>query len=788
MSAANEKLIVVENEEIRVAFAAETGELTSLFATPHSREYLAGKHEGPFAVWHGFAAPYRFLAEKEGGACNRPPDPKEIADGCFLPGQLAEADVEDARAVLTYRDSASSLAAKVTVELDGSESRWSLTVVNEGTEPVEMMADFPRWEGIGLSREAGGQMLAMNQAGYVGTIWHYPGGLYGHSFQQSAQFGCLFEKETGDCFGFYIEDPTFGAKEIRFNEPDVVIRWFPPLQLEAGESHTYPASTLLLYDGSWKKTAKAYGGWFERTVRPDPVPEWVRLNESYTGAWAEKRGDEYETHPGPSTDDMPPGAMETFDELPVHFLRRPSETIEFAFYCRQSQQPATGDDGEPLGPQPRRHTDGWNDIREDLGGMPALARGVEAVHGMGRRVTLYVEGLIVPDDSELFDHIPAARDWVVVNADGTTNGPYDNQRFVHMCPGCVEWQDHVVDMCVRLARESGVDGIRLDSLGFYYWPCHNPAHKHASPFDYNLWVQALYAKVAHAVREIIPDALLSTEAPADFNHRHFNHSLHQISQMELPEAISEGVSPLRIALPGYRLHTGSTIAGPSMQLQPLWLTPEKEDAPWLAAFAAARPTICDGEVALVDPESSPEGMLVRRVSSKTEDVVTGVRPDWIDDPDTPYRLPFEADRTKTTVTVPLGYQPAEAWLFDLQVGTLSLLTWDDSNGAVSFTTDSSWFMALFRREKGPNPCWIDMPAEVGRDRNVTLNISSPGTPNPVEAILRIPGMADGMTMTVNVPGKIDLHIPSETPPAWYRAEISGQDLCPSVKLFRVTKG
>ena len=532
MSAANENQIILENRDMRVAFASDTGELAGLFAKPNSREYLATSVGGPFAIWHNFTAPYLFVPEKEGGACKKPPDPLDIADSCFHPGGLIESKVRDDRALLTYRDSSSTIVANVSVELDGRASRWSLTLANEGSEAVELMADFPRWEGIGLTRDAGGRMLAMNQAGYVGTIWNYPGGLYGNAFQQSAQFGCLFETETGDCFGFFVDDQTFGAKEIRFDEPDVYIRWFPPLRLDAGQSHRYPSSVLLLYDGSWKETARAYGRWFDEVVRPDPVPGWIRLNESYTGAWAEKQADEYDTRPGPSAGDVPPGAMASFEDLPVHYLRNPVETVEFAFYCRQSQYSANDENGQPLGPQPRRHTDGWNEIREDLGGMPALAKGVEAVHEMGRKVTLYVEGLIVPEDSELFEHIPAARDWVVINADGTKHGPYDHERFVHMCPGCVEWQDHVVDMCVRLVRESGVDGVRLDSLGFYYWPCHNPAHNHASPYDYNMWVQELYAKVAPAARAIIPDALLSTEAPADFNHRHFNHSLHQIFQVQ----------------------------------------------------------------------------------------------------------------------------------------------------------------------------------------------------------------------------------------------------------------
>jgi hypothetical protein len=781
--------IIVENADVCIAFAADTGRLESLYAHPHGREYLdRNVHDGPFSIWHGFAEPYVFSREQDGTACTVPPEPSDIAAGRFLPGELSEAVVRGDRCVLRYREPGSALIAVVTVELDGPSSRWTLTVTNEGTAACEMMADFPRWQGLNLAREADGRMLVMNQAGYVGSLWSHRGGLYGHSFQQSAQFGCLFEKATRDCFGFYVDDSTFGAKEIRFVEPGIEIRWFPPVVLAPGESHTYPSSVLMLYDGLWKETARAYGDWYEAAVGPDPVPAWVRHNDTYAGAWMERRGDEYDTRPGPSLEDMPLNAMESFDELPIHYLRMPTETIEFAFYCRQSQWLAQGADGQPLGPQPRRHTDGWNAIREDLGGLPALVRGVEAVHRMGRKVTLYVEGLIVPDDSELFEHIPAARDWVVLNADGTTDGPYTVQRFVHMCPGCLEWQDHVVDMCRRLTRDTGIDGIRLDSLGFYFWPCHNPAHGHASPYDYNAWVQELYEKVARAVRAIRPDALLSTEAPADLNHRHFNHSLHQIASMELPEALEEDVSPLRVALPKYRLHTGAAVAGPSMQMQPLWQAPGEDDAPWIAAFSAARPTLSDGDASLPDPIADPAGMRCRRVRGETDDVVVGVRSDWSDGPTVSHRLLFRGDRVKSRITLPLEYRPAAAWLFDLEARTLEPLSPDYDDGVLGFTTESNWFMALLQQQDTQlSPCWINMPQRVKHGSEVVLNLEAPGVSDPANAVLRIPGMAGRDSIEVRVPGTVSVQVPADTQPGWYRAELSSDQLLPTVCMFRVTR-
>ena len=92
---------------------------------------------------------------------------------------------------------------------------------------------------------------------------------------------------------------------------------------------------------------------------------------------------------------------------------------------------------------PRRHTDGWNTVRSDLGGAASLRQGVEKLHRMGRKITLYIEGLIVPTDSELFEHIPSAKQWIIHNPDGSNNGPYTKSSWYHMCPGSADWQDHV---------------------------------------------------------------------------------------------------------------------------------------------------------------------------------------------------------------------------------------------------------------------------------------------------------------------------------------------------------
>ena len=77
-------------------------------------------------------------------------------------------------------------------------------------------------------------------------------------------------------------------------------------------------------------------------------------------------------------------------------------------------------------------------------------------------------------------------------------------------------------------RETGADGVRLDSLGFCFLPCCNPAHGHATPFGCNEWMKQLLAKVRDAALAVNPDAMLTTEGPVDWHGQWFHGALTQV--------------------------------------------------------------------------------------------------------------------------------------------------------------------------------------------------------------------------------------------------------------------
>ncbi|MBR4941694.1 MAG: hypothetical protein IKZ19_06825 [Clostridia bacterium] len=527
-------MFILENEKIILGLDENSGSLVRLYSKTAGRELIQPQkaHVSPFGIYRGFEKPFVF------SDFAKPIDPETLCTEFLTPENPVFADSEKGASV-TY-SLGRGLSAQLGIELADDCARLSLKLTNCGDCEVSLIPDFPRLDGVCLPDD--GRMLGVNQAGAVDRIWAYPGGVYGNAADQSAQLGCLFHENT--CLGFYIEDPEFVGKYIRYSRPAVSVIWFPEKILRPGESLTLPTAVITAYAGSWHETPRKYSAWFRKSFDLPEIPDSIRSNDSYRGMWFEKKGK-------PNSPVAPLGQpLDRFEELSVHFDEYGVDILEYAFFSQLSAQEKPLDFINCCG-STRRHTDGLNVVRSDLGGKEALRRGVELAHEKGKKVMLYVEGLIVPRESDLFKVIPQAENWKYMNPDGSNDGPYTYDGFVHMCCGSEEWQDHLANTCARLVADTGVDGIRLDSFAFYHWPCYDPAHHHHSPFDCNKWMIRLLKKVRSAVTAVKPDAILATESACDFYRLFFNTALDQYFDPSRIAYGTEDCSVFRVMFPEY---------------------------------------------------------------------------------------------------------------------------------------------------------------------------------------------------------------------------------------------
>ncbi len=246
-------MIRLENEHLLLGFHDITGALVYLRSKQTNRDLIRciqGESAAPFAVWHDFFEEYHFADYQT------PVEPGVYSRECLLP-RNATFELGEQCLTVSYQLTP-ALVAKLQVTLEGIQTRWKLSLSNQGEGSCSILPAFPCLDHVVLPED--GRMLGVNQTGAVDKIWAYPGGVYGNAADQSVQLGCLFHGDS--CLGFYMEDETFIGKEIRYRKPGVQVRWFPEKKLLPGQTLELPAAVIMAYQGTWRETAKAYGEWF----------------------------------------------------------------------------------------------------------------------------------------------------------------------------------------------------------------------------------------------------------------------------------------------------------------------------------------------------------------------------------------------------------------------------------------------------------------------------------------------------------------------------------------------
>lgn len=789
---------IVSNGSIALSFDKITGSLVDIRNLETGHSCLGGRARlgNPFAVYHTFFKEFEIGEQRHVTA-----SPETIASGLFSPGKGVSARFRrpelsgNPALSITYEDTSEFWQATLIVEALGDEQsfRCRLDVKNLADKARPILGVFPLLSGVRLGTGRKNLMTVHDQGGYVRPLWtpkptypsHWPerGGIYGNALIMNMQWGCVFDEASQDALAFIIEDDQLRNKDICYERPSIQVRYFPPVTLAPGESMEFPPVRIMAYKGDWKPAAKAYHDWFTGAFKMVDHPEWVRRLDSHLGQWVSKRGQE-----------MPEKTREVqglhtwlsaFADLPGVHLRLPMDTIEYAFYCRSSMGPSAS--GKQF-----CHTDGDNVVREDLGGAAELRKAVRRVHRMGRHITLYVEGVIVPRDADILTK-GQGMDWTITQKDGETSTMRD---FVRMCPGATGWQDHLAETSARLVRETGVDGIRLDSLGHnFFSPCYNPKHSHSSPFDFNRWMCQLLQKVARAVRKVNPDCMLTTEGGIDFYAQYFDGCLDQCTNPAAMETNRRDVHTMRVALPEYGVMVHNPIGPVAASLsgfpggnggtQPGGYFSELDEK-WRSARYAVAEAIRWGDAAHDNPRASRKDVTCRRFSSPGVDVVVGARCKPLRISSSPdmdnvnKNVDVKTDRVAFDVRIErMPEPPHNVYLLDVLNMTAreAPCCWQDEQGIVR--VDCNWFVLVLAYDGALPLAVMDVPdiAMTGRECRVDVTLLGAPPDRRFRACLRAPslgwtGDADG-GLIVHVPGSLRVHVPEHVLPGKHIVTLDG---------------
>jgi len=762
--------IVIENDACRIVFDSENGGLRQIL----------NRHLGDACLKGGSAEamPFRIYVdptkEFEIGLNDKFQlvfeDPETMTATTLMPGncELVETRQDDGL-VLRYRGE--GLETRLQVRLDARQgvSDWSLRISNAGDKPREILVCFPYLEGVRLGPDPSGNLAtAMDQGGVTVPAWERAGGVLGESNQMSMQWHAIWDPVTRSALGLIFMDPDVHPKRLVLKEPGIALHHFPPVRLGPGEVLDLPPVRVLVYEGDWRPAARTYRAWYNTAYDSFEPPEWFRRSNGSTGRHFKKGG------PGITGDYEIQYALESFRDLPAARIRSPLDNWELAFFSHRCMIPDV-------------HTDGDNIVREDMGGAEALREGIAGCQSLGFYTTLYVEGYIVSKESDLARTGKAER-WAVMQKDGSRTGPYAKQGFYHMCPGCVEWQDHLADSVRRLLRETGAHGVRLDSLGFYYLPCYNPAHHHESPFGYNEWIGKLLAKVRKSAVAANPDVLLLTEGSADWFGQWFHGALTSRCPRDL--------SMMRLAVGPFRpyVYASGALWG-SLSGFPGGGCDGKEavglDWNWMCARYTAHEALVWGDVADEATVSSDPEIVARRFEGDGYWAVVAARPACQDPFVWPRETTISDEHSPYTLTFPgLGGRVADAALCDVETLAWSPLEIERDGDDVRLQLATNWALVILRRPQGPavigfDPLPVHRPGEAATLRLVPL------LPAGKEARTHAPVsvVAPGLSVSPPEPaasGEFAIRIPADAMPGSYAVSATGEGVL-GVKRFLVVE-
>ena len=449
------------------------------------------------------------------------------------------------------------LAAVWRIRNEGREFISSLEVVNNGASPVKVKVVHPCMDALKISAAPEDDFyLCPTEGGLIAKAPCWRREAYGYGFGYCV-FGLLdlFSPEKGGGFYLRADDPTGLYKHFNLRKSgkpgkgDEELRLWPIMgrldltmhygrslldlpgtsfaidylerECAPGETVRFPAAAMGGHPGDWHRAMEIYAAWSHKTWRRhaplSPIAGcWSCAAGAGTG---EPLGAFYKVnHPAPIPADLTEiNGYWTVYEKGI-WGEKLTEKTHLTFI-----DPADGKRklAYIIGDYGRR---GYN---PQWGGLPALR---EFIRGIRNRMPLilYAAPRICHSETLLAkEHMP---EWCIINpnwhfrkryahplAPTTPKDMVFNFGAYRLClenPACQQWLE---DTIIRVLKETGASGIRLDEFGSSGEICLSTMHKHVPTYrkGHNNHLQAISAMTRRLRermdREVGKDTLLLTE-------------------------------------------------------------------------------------------------------------------------------------------------------------------------------------------------------------------------------------------------------------------------------------
>jgi len=425
------------------------------------------------------------------------------------------------KAVVKVVNDKMKVACELTFQIDDTqEMLYGMKVVNQSTGVLKIKPVFPIIGSVSIGGKAGTNKYFFPwRSGIVGQVncdllYEYGGlawmqivsifdqdgksGLYVYPKDSSGTIkGMIFKKDVPQTQGMVKHSELTAAYEapkedvFEINNGAGFAYYYFEQDTQAGEEIELPATTLAVYQGGWKNALKNYSTWAHTWYKHVDTPEWF---------------------------------MDTFNFLPRHkpsfyseaekryigseLLAGSEHLVQWAFfwdYQEKTDWPADILIG--------REQPGDFDYNKARGGLEAFKEEIKKHQEKGARFTVYIDHRFCWKETKIGKE--KGREWAAIYRPGGEpegyGGPADQYVTCYMEPNA--WADYLAEVCGRVVKDTGMDGIYLDELALPF-ACYNLNHLHNKVHNKIVDMPAFSANMAKARKAMFdanPEAILMTE-------------------------------------------------------------------------------------------------------------------------------------------------------------------------------------------------------------------------------------------------------------------------------------
>ncbi|MHB9071388.1 MAG: DUF6259 domain-containing protein [Sedimentisphaerales bacterium] len=425
------------------------------------------------------------------------------------------------KAIIRLVNDKRQVGCELSLQIDDTqEMLYGLKVTNQSTGGVKLKPIFPIIGTVAIGgKAASNQYFFPWRSGIVGKVncdllYEYGGlawmqvvsifdestqsGLYVYPKDDSGTIkGMILKKTVPQTEGMVkhseltaaYEAPTEDILEIK-NGAGFAYYYFER-EVGAGEQILLPPTAMGIYRGGWKEALKNYSVWAHTWYKHVNTPKWFmncfNFLPQHKPAYYSAENKKY---------------------VAAERLAGSEHIVQWAHwwdYKEQANWPADILMG--------REQPGDFDYNAERGGLDAFKKEIKKMQDKGTRFTVYVDHRFCCKDTRIGK--AHGNEWAAIYRPGGTaegyGGPTDQYVTCFMEPNA--WPDYLAEVCGRIVKDTGMDGIYLDELALPF-ACYNPNHLHNRQYKSIVYIPAFAANIAKSREAMVkenPEAILMTE-------------------------------------------------------------------------------------------------------------------------------------------------------------------------------------------------------------------------------------------------------------------------------------